>query len=140
MSKKSLTAKQDKFVKAYLLNGGNATKAAKKAGYKGNKHTLQIVGSENLLKPVISKAIETHREKVKTRFSLSFEDKQKMLVKNYQLAQSLGQISAANQAISELNKMDGDHAPTRQRLESTDGNPLTLFIQQLSGNTIEPSD
>ena len=135
-----MTPKQDKFVKAYLLNGGNATKAAKSAGYKGGERTLQMVGHENLSKPIIMDELFKHKAKANKKFSISFEQKQKILVQNIKLAQGLGQISAATGAISELNKMDGHYAPTRQRLESTDGNPLTLFIQQLSGNTIEPKN
>ena len=51
IAKVKLTAKQDAFVKAYLLNGGNATKAALKAGYSAN--TSAEMGYENLTKPAI---------------------------------------------------------------------------------------
>ena len=50
-----LTAKQQRFVDAW---DGNATAAAKAAGYKGNDVTLQAVGSENLRKPLIAEAIK----------------------------------------------------------------------------------
>lgn len=42
------------FVDSYLSNGFNATEAARKAGYKGNDHTLSTVGYENLRKPEIA--------------------------------------------------------------------------------------
>jgi len=61
MERKKLTPKQDAFVKAYLLNGGNATQAAIDAGY--SKKTAQQVGSENLLKPVIAISIAEHQKK-----------------------------------------------------------------------------
>jgi len=53
MSGERLTAKQEKFVENYLSNGGNATNAARAAGYSGTDNTLAGVGSENLRKPQI---------------------------------------------------------------------------------------
>jgi len=53
-----LTPKQQAFVYAYLEDF-NATRAAQKAGYKGNLVTLASVGYENLRKPKIRKAINT---------------------------------------------------------------------------------
>lgn len=54
----SLTLKQRLFVEAYLGEAmGNATEAARLAGYKGNEITLAAVGAENLRKPQISKLL-----------------------------------------------------------------------------------
>lgn len=50
-----LTAKQEAFVDEYLIDL-NATQAAIRAGY--SKKTAQMIGFENLSKPVISAAIE----------------------------------------------------------------------------------
>lgn len=59
-----LTEKQRKFVEAYLGEAeGNATRAAELAGYKGDENTLSTVGSENIRKPKIRKAI---RERVES--------------------------------------------------------------------------
>jgi len=49
-----LTPKQQKFADFF---DGNATQAARDAGYKGNDKTLSVVGSENLAKPNILQAI-----------------------------------------------------------------------------------
>lgn len=57
-----LTPKQDAFVKAYLLNGGNASQAAISAGYKPDNST--VIGAQNLTKPVIKKALEDNRLRV----------------------------------------------------------------------------
>ena len=57
---KKLTTKQQRFVDFY---DGNATQAAKDAGYKGNDKTLQTVGKENLLKPLIAEAVKFREEK-----------------------------------------------------------------------------
>lgn len=60
---KKLTLKQTKFIKYYFECGGNATEAARKAGYKGNQRTLGVVGGENLRKPYIIAAIEEIKKK-----------------------------------------------------------------------------
>ena len=59
-TKKTLTTKQQRFVDLY---DGNATEAARQAGYKGNDKTLAEVGAENLRKPGIKKAIKAREEK-----------------------------------------------------------------------------
>lgn len=51
-----LTNKQKLFIEYYLADP-NATTAARKAGYKGNKATLGAVGFENLKKPLIAAAV-----------------------------------------------------------------------------------
>lgn len=54
-----LTDKQRAFVNFYLGHAHfNATEAAKRSGYKGNRVTLASVGYENLRKPQIAKCIE----------------------------------------------------------------------------------
>lgn len=50
-----LTAKQQLFVEQYLICW-NATEAARRAGY--SPHTAQVIGAENLTKPVIREAVE----------------------------------------------------------------------------------
>lgn len=49
----ALTPKQRAFAD-YYIECGNATEAARKAGYKGNNVTLGAVGAENLKKPQIA--------------------------------------------------------------------------------------
>jgi phage terminase small subunit len=54
-----LTEKQRRFVEAYMGQAaGNATEAARLAGYKGNDITLGAVGAENLKKPQIIEALK----------------------------------------------------------------------------------
>ena len=111
-----MTPKQDSFVKAYLLNGGNATQAAIKAGY--SKKTAQQVGSENLLKPVIKESIAKHQKKSDESYIWSKADKLKKLEeliescsKNDEDKGALN-AAAAISAIKEHNVMQGDNAPT----------------------------
>ncbi|NLR31383.1 terminase small subunit [Levilactobacillus tujiorum] len=58
-----LTVKQFKFVEAYIASG-NATQAATEAGY--SKKTAYKIGTENLKKPQILKALEKRTEEIKT--------------------------------------------------------------------------
>ncbi|MDF8367260.1 terminase small subunit [Weissella paramesenteroides] len=50
-----LTEKQKRFADEYI-NSGNATQAAIKAGY--SKKTAQVIGAENLLKPMVKSYID----------------------------------------------------------------------------------
>lgn len=64
MAKDKLTHKQTLFVAAYRGKAkGNATEAARIAGYKGNENTLKQVASENLAKPYIAFEIKKQTEK-----------------------------------------------------------------------------
>ncbi len=47
------TLKQQRFVKAYAANGGNATQAALSSYDTENNATARAIGSENLTKPII---------------------------------------------------------------------------------------
>jgi phage terminase small subunit len=59
---KKLTTKQERFVDALMgAAGGNATEAARLAGYSGSDDTLRQVGSENLTKPHVRAAIDARR-------------------------------------------------------------------------------
>ena len=55
MSENRLTAKQEKFVENYLSNGGNATQAARNAGY--SEKTANEQGSQNLAKLSIQERV-----------------------------------------------------------------------------------
>lgn len=58
MTERKLTPKMQAFVDAYTGPArGNATEAARMAGYKGNDRTLAAVGAENLTKPGILAAV-----------------------------------------------------------------------------------
>jgi len=59
---KLLTEKQNRFIYFYIEGNGNATQAARLAGYKGNDITLAAVGAENLRKPLIMAEIKRLRE------------------------------------------------------------------------------
>lgn len=67
-----LTEKQRRFVEAHSSNGGNATAAARSAGYKQPLPQ----GCENLKKPSIQAAIEALRQEVTSEAIASREQRQ----------------------------------------------------------------
>jgi len=112
-----LTKKQDAFVKAYLLNGFNATQAAIEAGY--SEKTAKNIGSENLAKPAIQKAIEAHQKKANEKFAWSKQKKLEMLervaLQCSHDSEDKGMLNAQAviAAIKEHNIMQGDNAPSQ---------------------------
>jgi phage terminase small subunit len=111
-----LTMKQDAFIKEYILNGGNATQAALKAGYK--KDTAGEMGCENLKKPYIQDAIEKHKKKKDKAFIWSKEKKLQLLEQIALCAttadaeKGMINMQSAIAALKEHNLMMGDNAPT----------------------------
>ena len=58
MAERKLTLKQQRFADAYVYQcPGNASEAARIAGYKGSAGTLAVVGHENINKPNVAKLI-----------------------------------------------------------------------------------
>ena len=116
-----LSLKQDAFVKAYLLNGGNATKAAISAGY--SEKTAKVIGSENLIKPNIAKAIKAHQKMNDEAFVMSKLEKLKALEKiideSIRIDEEKGILNAtaAIAAIKVHNEMQGDYEPTKAATE-----------------------
>ena len=106
-----LTQKQLLFVESYLLLG-NATEAAKAAGYSGNRETLGAMGGENLKKPGIRDAIEQRQAEIRERSTITLEEKR---MKLWEIACKCeaDDPAAAIKAIHEMNVMDGDIADTR---------------------------
>lgn len=66
-----LTIKQKKFADEYIISG-NATEAAKKAGY--SKKTAKETGYENLTKPHINKYIKERLDELKKARTMSLEE------------------------------------------------------------------
>jgi phage terminase small subunit len=66
----ALTAKQSLFIKEYLVDL-NATQAAIRAGY--SEKTAQVIGSENLSKPIIAEAIALGSKERAKKVNISAE-------------------------------------------------------------------
>lgn len=66
----NLTPKQQRFVEEYLIDL-NATQAAIRAGY--SEKTAKEIGSENLTKPNIAKAIQEAQENLSNKTQLTVD-------------------------------------------------------------------
>ena len=107
---KKLTAKQKVFVDEYLIDF-NATRAALAAGY--SKGTASDSGFENLQKPNVQEAIRLEQDKRKETTLVTAEMKIQALWEMTLEARGNEDINAAKGCIAELNKMQGDIAPTK---------------------------
>lgn len=68
-SKRAAEDRRKIFVEAYIANGGNATEAAKAAGYSAK--TAHVQGSQLLKDPNVSAAITARRESLVKRYELT---------------------------------------------------------------------
>jgi phage terminase small subunit len=114
---KGLTVKQRRFVEAYMGKAmGNATEAARLAGYKGNRVTLAKVGEENLKKPQIKKAITALQKRETKRARKTRDDILESLERDIDQEEN---AKVRHSAIDLWNKMQGHYNHT-QRVEFKD--------------------
>ncbi len=88
-----LTGKQDAFVKEYILNGGNATQAAIKAGYSEN--TAVKTGSENLTKPDIAKYIQLLADERSKRVEIDADWVLEQAVEMFKTCKEAGELNTS---------------------------------------------
>lgn len=80
MSAGKLTPKQLAFVEAYAgPSQGNATDAARRAGYKGNADVLKVTGAKNLARPAVAAALAELTKQVRGHAFLSARTRQERL-------------------------------------------------------------
>lgn len=106
MSEQKLTMKQKKFVAEYLKTG-NATEAARRAGYKGTDTTLKQVGSENLAKPYIKAMVEKANAKRDSRLELEADWELKQCIDILEECRREGDLKTAIQAVNTIGKLRG---------------------------------
>lgn len=113
--KNKLTIKQQRFIDYY---DGNATEAARKAGYKGIDNTLAVIGKENLRKLHIKDAIEKRNAEIRNKAIATREERQEFWT------------TEMNNSINEL----------RDRLAASKllGQSECDFIQKIQHETPEP--
>lgn len=125
MTTKKLTAKQEKFCQQYILTG-NASEAYRQSyNTQAKPETINSKAKLMLRKDPIRTRISELQEETKKEFTVSAEQKRKML---YELALSCSQVSpetgkpvnpgATVSAIAELNKMDGDLAAIKTDIKA----------------------
>lgn len=102
-----LTEKQRRFVEAYVGAAcGNATEAARLAGYSGNDVTLATTGSENLRRPPIAAAIAAASKPIRKAAIMDQAERQELLT---QIAKSAEEETRDRlRSVELLGKMQGD--------------------------------
>ena len=122
-----LTPKQRLFVQYYC---GNATDAARKAGYKGNDNTLSIVGFENLRKPNVQAAIQARQEIEERPKVANRQDRQKF----WSEVMSSAEVDMKDRlkASELLGKSEGDFLD-RIKLSGDAAEPVRFIIEGDSG-------
>jgi phage terminase small subunit len=130
-----LSAKQTLFVAAYLGNArGNATAAARSAGYKQPR----ISGQENLLKPAIRAQIDAELQaRAMSEYEVLAELAEVARVEWHVLARAreLGSKVRALELLGKYHKLWAD----RVEIAGKDGGPLTFTIQIDRGDS-EPTE
>lgn len=107
MKPAKLTEKQRRFVEAYVGAAcGNATEAARLAGYSGNDQTLRQMGFENLTKPDVATAVQKASKPIRTAAIMDQAERQALLTK---FAQSDEEETRDRlRSVELLGKMQGD--------------------------------
>jgi hypothetical protein len=133
-----LSEKQRRFVDLYMGEAaGNATEAARLAGYKGSDGTLRVVAAENLSKPNIQAAI---RERVSKRPEVASRDERQEFysaimrgVDPYGMDEICAPIPIKDRlkACETLGKMQGDFLE-RHEVKLTGETTTTLRMGELS--------
>lgn len=108
-----LTEKQRRFVEAYVGKAeGNATEAARLAGYSGDDATLSVAGAKLVRNGKVADAIEDARKPRTRRAILTREQRQELLTEfaNDEDVEKRDRIKA----IEVLGKMQGDFIERRE--------------------------
>ncbi len=102
-----LTEKQRRFVEAYVGEAqGNATQAARLAGYSGDDPTLAVAGAKLIRNGKVAEAIEAARKPRTRRAILTRDERQALLT---EFANDAGaEVKDRIKAIEVLGKMQGD--------------------------------
>lgn len=130
-----LTHKQQAFVDAYCgPSKGNATDAARRAGYKGSERTIISIGAENLTKPDIAAAIDERRQRVESKRIATIEEMQQLLteIMRNDGNEPRDRISATK----ELAKMQGAYAPTNVVVKAEVETKAKVDVSKLSKETL----
>lgn len=121
----NLTPKQQRFVEEYLIDL-NATQAAIRAGYSAK--TAQEIGSENLSKPMVAKAIAEAQEKLSNKAQVTVEMVVQGLLNE---AKDLSEGSTQSARVSAWAHLGKHLGMFKDKVEHTgkDGGPIDLSLK-----------
>ena len=128
----NLTPKQQRFVEEYLIDL-NATQAAIRAGY--SEKTAQEIGSENLSKPMVAKAIAEAQEKLSNKTQVTVEMVVQGLLNE---AKDLSEGSTQSARVAAWAHLGKHLGMFKDKLEHDISDPLKELLQRASGNTLKP--
>ena len=131
----NLTPKQQRFVEEYLIDL-NATQAAIRAGY--SEKTAKEIGSENLTKPNIAKAITEAQEKLSNKAQVTVEMVVQGLLSE---AKDLSEGSTQSARVSAWAHLGKHLGMFKDKIEHTgkDGGPIDLSLKVVFENDGETS-
>lgn len=132
-----LTPKQQAFVDAYMGEArGNATEAARRAGYRGSDAVLASVGAENLRKPQIAEAIAERQQRVESSRIATIEEIQQVLTG---IIRDGGEETQHRiNASKELAKMQGAYIDRKEIKH--EGTMQTVFVLPSNGREGDGGD
>ena len=130
----NLTPKQQRFVEEYLIDL-NATQSAIRAGY--SKKTAQEIGSENLSKPMVAKAIAEAQEKLSNKAQVTVEMVVQGLLNE---AKDLSEGSTQSARVAAWAHLGKHLGMFKDKLEHDISDPLKELLQRASGNTLKPKE
>ena len=131
----NLTPKQQRFVEEYLIDL-NATQAAIRSGY--SEKTAKEIGSENLTKPNIAKAIAEAQEKLSNKAQVTVEMVVQGLLNE---AKDLSEGSTQSARVSAWAHLGKHLGMFKDKIEHTgkDGGPIDLSLKVVFENDGETS-
>ena len=131
----NLTPKQQRFVEEYLIDL-NATQSAIRAGY--SEKTAKEIGSENLTKPNIAKAIAEAQEKLSNKTQVTVEMVVQGLLNE---AKDLSEGSTQSARVSAWAHLGKHLGMFKDKIEHTgpNGGPIDLSLKVVFENDGEAS-
>lgn len=90
-----LTGKQVAWLNDYLINGFNATEAAKNAGYKGGYRQLQVQGSYNLSNHIIKAELVRIQAETSVETGVTIATQQELHKRLMKAAEDKGDLATA---------------------------------------------
>ena len=131
----NLTPKQQRFVEEYLIDL-NATQAAIRAGY--SEKTAKEIGSENLTKPNIAKAIQEAQENLSNKTQLTVDMVVQGLLKE---AQDYAEGSTQSARVSAWAHLGKHLGMFKDKIEHSGdpNNPINMSLKVVFENDGETS-
>lgn len=129
-----LTEKQRRFVEAYTgAAEGNATEAARMAGYSGDGGTLAVTATRTLRVAKVAEAIAEATEPVRSAAIMDRKERQELLTTIARGGDPEAKPSDRLRAIEVLGKMQGDFIERSEQRVTTNIDPrlANLTTQQL---------